>query len=291
MTVIPRLKAVLAGIVITVLGLLGGAWWLGAQFHAPRLYPIGPPPEDLSAQTVTFAGSSNASLKGWLLPAPGSSAGVVLMHGRGGDRRSMLSRARFLQQAGYWALVFDFQANGESPGKHYGSGYLEAEDARAAVRYLRTRARVRRIGIVGFSLGGAAALLGRHGPLSVDAMVLEAVYPTIEAALANRLRLYLGSWAGGLYPLFTWQLKPRLGIGPERLRPIERIATVACPVLIIAGEHDRRTTVDESLGLFHAAPTPKHLWIIPGAKHEDFYRFAPSEYQGRVLEFFRDTLG
>jgi dienelactone hydrolase len=154
----------------------------------------------------------------------------------------MLSRARFLQQAGYWALVFDFQANGESPGEHYTSGYLESEDARAAVRYMHSKARVHRVGAVGFSLGGAAALLGPHGPLTVDAMVLEAVYPTIEEALANRIRLHLRPSTGWLNALFTWQLRPRLGIGPEQLRPIKRIAKIECPVLIIAGEQDRRSS-------------------------------------------------
>jgi alpha-beta hydrolase superfamily lysophospholipase len=275
---------------ISALGLLGTAWWLGEQYHAPRQYAIGPPPADLNAQTVTFANTSGTLLKGWLLPAAGS-AGVVLLHGRGGDRRSMLSRARFLQQAGFWALVFDFQANGESPGKHYTGGYLESEDARAAVRYLRSKAQVGHIGIVGFSLGGAAALLGPHGPLTVDAMVLEAVYPSIEEAVANRLRLYFGSLAGWLSPLFTWQLRPRLGISPKELSPIERITEIQCPVLIIAGEHDRRATAEESLRLFRAAPAPKRLWIVPNAKHENFYLRAPSEYQLRVLEFFRENLG
>lgn len=228
MTVTTRIKTISAGIVISALGLLGTAWWLGEQYHAPRRYAIGPPPVGLTAETVTFSSSTSGTLlKGWLLPAVGS-AGVVLLHGRGDDRQSMLSRARFLQQAGYGTLVFDFQANGESPGKHYTSGHLESEDARAAVRYLRSKARVRHIGIVGFSLGGAAALLGPHGPLTVDAMVLEAVYPSIEEALANRIRLYLGPSTGWLSPLFTWQLRPRLGIGPEQLRPIDRAGSVLC---------------------------------------------------------------
>jgi pimeloyl-ACP methyl ester carboxylesterase len=202
----------------------------------------------------------------------------------------MLGRARFLQQAGYWALVFDFQANGESPGKNYTSGYLESEDAWGAVRYLRSKAALRHVGIIGFSLGGAAALLGQRGPLMVDAMVLEAVYPTIEEAVANRLRLYLGPSAGWLYPLLTWQLRPRLGIGPEHLRPIDAIARVKSPVFIIAGEYDRRATLEQSRRLYRAAPAPKRIWIVPGAKHEDFHLLAPREYQQRILEFFRENL-
>lgn len=283
------IRAVSIGLVLALMGVFGTAWWLGNQLYAPRPYVIGPPPEDLAVQTVSFANASGTQLKGWLLPAPGP-AGVVLLHQRGGDRRSMLGRALFLQQAGYPALVFDFQANAESPGQYYTSGYLESEDARAAVEYLRAKEGVRQVGVVGFSLGGAAALLGPKGPLAVDAMVLEAVFPTIEEALANRIRLHLAPATGWLYPLYTWQLRPRLGIGPEHLRPIERISQLRCPVLVIAGERDRHTPLEESLRLFDAAPAPKQIWVVPGARHQDFHGFAAGEYERRVLEFFRQHL-
>lgn len=283
------IRAVSIGLVLALMGVLGTAWWLGNQLYAPRPYVIGPPPQGLAVQTVSFANASGTQIKGWLLPAPGA-AGVVLLHPRGGDRRSMLGRARFLQQAGYPALVFDFQANAESVGQHYTSGYLESEDARAAVEYLRAKEGVRQVGVVGFSLGGAAALLGPKGPLAADAMVLEAVFPTIEEALANRIRLHLAPATGWLYPLYTWQLRPRLGIGPEHLRPIERISELRCPVLVIAGERDRHTPLEESLRLFDAAPAPKQIWVVPGAQHQDFHGFAPGEYERRVLEFFRQHL-
>ena len=275
---------------MALLGILLTTYWLGSQRFAPQLHTVGSPPTGLDARAVSIPSSSGSLLSGWLLPASGP-AGIVLMHGRGGDRRSMLERAWFLQQAGYTALVFDFQANGESPGEHVTNGYLESLDARAAVRYLRSKLGSKPIGIVGYSLGGAAALLGPDGPLAVDAMVLEAVYPTIEEATANRIRLRLGPWSGWLYPLFTWQFYLRLGIASEDLRPIDRIGKVRCPLLVIAGGRDTRTTLEQSLRLFQAAPAPKRLWVVPGADHEDFYGRAPGEYRRRVLTFFRETLG
>ena len=96
----------------------------------------------------------------------------------------MMGRARMLNAAGYPALTIDLQANGESPGQVTTEGYRESLDARAAVAWLRRRPGVRRVAIIGFSLGGAAALLGPDGPVAADALVLEAVYPTIEEAIA-----------------------------------------------------------------------------------------------------------
>ncbi|MFO1428716.1 MAG: alpha/beta hydrolase [Candidatus Competibacteraceae bacterium] len=278
------LLIVLGGLTAAVM-----AWRIGGQLYAPNNYGVGPPPADLGAEVVTFPSRSDATLHGWWLPGSQSQAGVVLMHGSGTDRRSMVERARMLKAAGYPVLLFDFQAQGESLGSHVTDGYLEAQDARAAVEFMRQRG-VKKVGIIGFSLGAAAAVLGPDGPLPVDAMVLEALYPTIEEATADRIRLHVGTWGGWLYPLFTWQLQPRLGIAPAALRPIDRLDKVKVPVLFIAGANDRHTPLAESERLYAAASEPKQLWVVPNAYHEDFYERAPDTYRQRVLDFFAGTL-
>jgi len=73
-------------------------------------------------------------------------------------------------------------------------GRLEAYDARAALKFVHGRLPGIPVGAIGSSLGGAAALLGPQ-PLSVDALVLEAVYPRIEAAVGNRIAIRSGAQA------------------------------------------------------------------------------------------------
>ena len=270
--------------------LAGALWWLGGRLAAPNLHPVGQPPADLAAQVVSFASLTGDPIHGWWLPGTRDAA-VLLMHGSGGDRRNMLGQARFLHAAGYSVLTIDLRGNGESPGGYSTEGFLESLDAHAAVAYLRSLAGVRRVAIIGFSLGGAAALLGPKGPVEADALVLEAVYPTIEEAVADRIRIRLGPWSGWLHPLFTWQIRPRLGLDPADLRPIERIAAVKAPVFVIGGGEDRHTTPAETRRLFAAAPEPKRLWLVPGAAHGSCSSTAPGEYQARVLGFLAETLG
>ena len=71
----------------------------------------------------------------------------------------MLGRARMLNAQGFAVLLFDFQAHGESPGRYLTFGYLELRDARAAFDFMRQRLPGEHIGVVGMSLGGAAAIL------------------------------------------------------------------------------------------------------------------------------------
>ena len=207
------------------------------------------------------------------------------MHGVRANRLSMLDRARFLSHADYSVLLFDFQAHGESTGEHITFGYLESIDAQAAVSFLRSKTHDEKIGVIGVSLGGAAALLASP-PLDVNAIVLEMVYPTINQAISNRLTMRLGGWAGSLTPLLSWQFKPRLGIDAEVLRPIDHIGKLSSPKLLIVGAEDQHTTLEESRRMFEVASEPKELWVVKGAKHVDLYPLAKNEYEQQVEGFF-----
>jgi alpha-beta hydrolase superfamily lysophospholipase len=266
-----------------------GVWALGGALAWPARGRVGPLPEGLDGREVEFASGSGATLRGWLVPGREGAGAVVLMHGVRGSRLQMLSRARFLAAAGYAVLLFDFQSHGESGGEAITFGPLESMDARAAVEFVRAAAPGERVGVVGMSLGGAAAALAEP-PLDAEALVLEMVYPTIEQAVEDRLAMRLGRWATVFSPLLTAQLRPRLGVGAEALRPVERVGAMASPKLFVAGTEDRHTTIEESRQLFAAAAEPKEFWPVEGARHEDLHALKGVEYEGRVLRFFEKHL-
>ncbi len=271
-------------------GIAAAAWQLGGRLAAPVPREVGPPPRTLpGASTVDFASASGSRIRAWYAPGRSGSGSVVLAHAVRGDRRTMLGRAELLHGAGYSVLLFDAQAHGESPGEQITFGYLEARDAAAAVAFVAARDPDSRVAFLGISQGGAAALLG-PSPLPVSAIVLEAVYSTIQEAVANRMAIRLGEPGRLLAPLLLWQLEPRLGVSLEALSPIRGIVDIGAPLLLIAGDQDRHATLEQSRTLFRAAPEPKELWVLPEAAHQDFYRLAPREYERRVLSFLGRTL-
>jgi alpha-beta hydrolase superfamily lysophospholipase len=264
-------------------------WIAGSLLSAPANHPVGNLPPDLKGRSVQFSSDSGTVIQGWLIPGSRGSGALVLLHGVRGSRLDMLERARFLARAGYSVLLIDLQAHGESQGKHITFGYLESKDAQAAIEFLRATVPGEKIGVIGVSLGGAAALLATP-PLKADAMVLEMVYPTIDQAIGDRLALRLGGWSKTFVPLLSWQLKPRLGISANDLRPIDRVGALNLPKLFIAASEDRHTTLDESRALFAAASEPKEFWIVNGASHQDLHSYNRDEYERRVLAFFGKNL-
>ena len=175
---------------------------------------------------------------------------------------------------------------------HITFGELESLDARAALSFLRSAAPGERIGIIGVSMGGAASLVG-SAPLEADALVLESVYPTLRDAVSDRLHVWLGPLGflgGAVTPALVQLVAPHIGVDPDSLRPIDVIGNVTEPLLMIAGTDDQYTRLSETRALYAHATSPKQLWEVEGAGHEDLHRFAPAEYERRVGDFLATYL-
>jgi fermentation-respiration switch protein FrsA (DUF1100 family) len=275
-------RAAAAGVIVA-----GAAPSMSCVLAYPARASVGAAPAELAAESVRIPSGSGSTLRGWLsMGRPGGGA-VLLLHGVRANRRAMLDRARFLHARGYAVLLPDLQAHGESPGRRVTFGALESADAAAAIAYLRARAPRERVGVIGVSMGGAAVLVG-EGPVDADAYVLESVYPTIHHAVTGRLRAWLGplgSAGPALAPLLVRLVGPRIGVSAADLRPIDRIARLAAPVLVAAGTADRYTTLAESRALYAAARSPKVFWPVDGAGHEDLHAFARRAYERRVGDF------
>jgi alpha-beta hydrolase superfamily lysophospholipase len=284
--VAPRARYVrwLAG-TIAALALAAGLSIAAGSLLVARYHRyVRPAPAYLHPQTIELNSASGARLTAWVMAPPVRRGAVVVLHGVHANRSDMLGRAELLWRNGYAVLVPDFQAHGESTGTRVTFGYLESRDAASAVRYLRRRYPTLPVAAIGVSMGGAALALAAHDA-QPDAAVLEAVYPSITEALDNRIAHRAGLLSHVLTPLLLLQLEPRLGIGPDDLRPIDGIKSLHAPVLIISGAADWHTTASQTQALYAAANEPKELWLVPGARHVDLLRYDPSAYAEHVLGF------
>ncbi|MEM9187135.1 MAG: alpha/beta fold hydrolase [Planctomycetota bacterium] len=278
--------AVLASAVLIAAGV---AWYAAGQLLELAPQVIGAAPDDFKAETVSFASPSGSQIAGWYRPGEPGRGVVVLLHGIRSSRTSSLPRAKLIAEAGFSTLLIDLRCHGESAGDQITLGSLERLDVQAAVAFAKSRNPGEPTAVVGFSLGGAATVLA--APLDVDAVVLEAVFPTIEAAVSNRTRRRFGV----LEPLATWallaQLEPRTGIAAEALRPADRVADLGCPVLIVGGTTDVLTTPDDTRRLFAAAAEPKQLGWFTGLAHQNYAYWQPDEYRSLVVEFLSRRCG
>jgi alpha-beta hydrolase superfamily lysophospholipase len=85
-------------------------------------------------------------------------------------------------------------------------------------------------------------------------------------------------------------MAPFLGATSSDLRPIDRMADINAPVLVIGGTSDTSTTPEETSAMFDHARAPKYIWLIQGAGHVDAEQYGLEAYHARVFGFLSERL-
>ncbi len=270
--------------ILTLLG-LAVCWLAGSILSRSANQPV--PPALSPGKDIRISSMDGVTLGATYWPGLAARApGVLLLHGNGVSRASMAVPAAWLATKGYAVLTIDFRGHGESSPADHSFGLYEAHDAHAAFRWLKARQKGGRIGVIGSSLGGAAILIGDEGPLPADAIVLQAVYPDIRAAIRNRISFRLGTVIGTLAePFLSYQSLLRQHVSPDRFSPLAAMPRVTAPVFVIGGANDKSTPRAETNAMFGAAKSPKQLWIVPGMGHEAATGISGDEYRARLLSF------
>jgi fermentation-respiration switch protein FrsA (DUF1100 family) len=247
-------RVLLVGIVIVAV--LLAAFWFAQRgmMYLPSGEVVSPADAGLpAAEQVTFATEDGLRLHGWFVPAGAAGDGttVIVFNGNAGNRSYRADLAAGLARAGLSVLLFDYRGYGGNAGSPTEEGL--ALDARAARRYLDTRADVDRERVVYFgeSLGSGVAVR-----LALDrrprALVLRSPFTSmVDAARYHFPYLPVG-----------WLLRDRYE--SDRL-----IARIGCPLLVVAASHDTIVPSEQSRRLFAAAVQPKTLVIVEQADHND----------------------
>jgi dipeptidyl aminopeptidase/acylaminoacyl peptidase len=234
-------------------------------------------------EDVTLTASDGVRLRGWYTPPePGNGTVIILAHGYAGNRLMLLPEAQVLAGQGYGTLAFDFRGHGESDSALVTIGDRERRDLSAAIDYVAARPHVSKIGAIGFSMGGATLAQVAAGDDRLDAVVVEAAFPTLTEEIRYRSRAF-----GPLSQIPTLQVMRRAGVDVDGVRPIDDLCAISPrPLLLIYGELDADVPPSTAEAMFDAACDPAELWIVAGAVHQNPIEVLPEEYAARLLAFF-----
>lgn len=248
---------------------------------------------NLHPENISFQTSDGLKLAGVFIRGT-KRASIILLHGYGRSKEQMLPQARFLNQAGYNVFMFDFRASGESEGNYITFGQNEQRDLVGAVRYLKTRSDVdsHQIGLLGFSMGGATALMTSNDLPEIRAIVVCSSFARFKSVIWQNFKEYFKGLP--FFPLgwiVLYLIKLRTGIYYPRINPITYIHKLkARPLMVIHGTHDQKVSVRDAMEIHKQAPWLKEFWIVQNAGHDNLYEFSKEEYEHRVLSFFQQYI-
>jgi dipeptidyl aminopeptidase/acylaminoacyl peptidase len=286
---------ILIGIIVLVVAL--SFILVYANTHPPK-YPLHIPPSEYRAdyETVSFPSEDGITLSGWLVkPARSASKtpAIIICHGVGANKSDFTELAVLLSRRGYFVLLFDFRAHGESSGSRTSLGYHEQKDIVAALSFLKGRSETntKRIGIYGFSMGGSTAILTAAKTGAFAAVVVDSAFTSLRDQARDAITGFYHLPAFPFLPLSILGYELYFQTRVEDISPVSVIAKLSpAPVLIIAGEGDKLIPAENSRKLYAAAREPKELWVIPGADHGATLAAAGSEYEKKVGDFFDKNL-
>jgi len=294
-------KKVIKAIVITIVVLLCiyfgiSGYMASALTNLERvLVTESPSSYGLSYEEVSFPSRvDNLTLRGWYIGGSEGHPVIIMVHGAEGNRASpsmgMLELASSLVAEGYSVLMFDLRGHGESGGAHMSGGYYEKRDLLGAVDYLEGRGAVD-IGVLGFSLGAAVAILAAAEEPGISAIVADSSFADLTDIINREAEIRSGL-PGWFTPGYLLMTRAMYGVDLEAVKPIDAVAEIAPrPIFFIHGEADDFIPVAHVNRLYEASNNQSNLlWTVPGAKHLEPYKIVPIEYIERVTTFFDKEL-
>ena len=224
---------------------------------------------------------SNKKIECWFIKADSSRGSVILFHGYGGEKSSMLDKADEFLDLGYSTLLVDFMGAGGSEGNQTTIGFKEAEEVKSCYDYLWAKGE-KKIFLFGTSLGAAAILKSIHDyPIDPAGIIIECPFGSLYQTTTGRFRA-LNVPSFPLAGLLVFWGGVQNGFWGFSFRPVEYAKSVKCPVLLLYGERDERVTRKEIDGIFDNLQGSKKLKTFPLAGHENYLKNYRDEWAKEI---------
>lgn len=268
----------------------------------------------LEGEIVRFRSFDGSSLRGMMLSTPNRreyKGTIVFCHEFGSDMYSCARYVRPLIDVGFDVFTFDFRSHGESshPRQYRPLQWpsdKELEDVLGACAHvesvLEAGGKPAEIGIFGISRGAGSALLAASSDSNIKAIICDGAFST-EATLVAlmkrwahifaRVKLAYEHHPDIFWRFLVWLLmrfaQPKLG---RRFLSVAKALREMQPrpIFFIHGQRDSYIRGDQTRLLYSQAPSPKYLWIVDQAKHNQSVIVEPKQYATRTVSFFRRYL-
>ncbi len=284
----------IAGLILVLFVILVTLFSLYLSFmiiHPFRMSAIRTPSHyGMSYENVAFDSLDGTQLKGWFIPSVQDnepSPLIIVCHGHGSNKGNVLFAAGFLHRSGYEVFLFDFRAHGESDGDFATLGWLEPDDLKAAIEYLKKEVNPKSTGVIGFSMGGATAITTAGQTSEIRAVIADSSFADRSELIVQAVKYVFPPPLAYLTPIFAGLQ----GLNLHENLPINYAGKISPnALLIIQGDKDHLVGTEDAVSLYDNAKEPKELWIVPDTPHVAAHRTQRSEYERRVLAFFDEYL-
>jgi pimeloyl-ACP methyl ester carboxylesterase len=228
----------------------------------------------------------NGNVHCWWVPVEGAEETVLLFHGYGASKSSMVDRAGAFRRMGYNTMLVDFTGSGNSDGSSTTVGFREAAEVQAAMDWVKEN-HTGKIHLFGSSMGAAAILKAVHDGASPASILIECPFGSMLQTIRNRCEI-VGVPSFPVAHLLTFWGGAILHFNAFEHNPQEYAKSVRCPTLLMWGEADNRVIRAETDAIYAGLAGPKKLVTFPDVGHENYLQADGDRWKEVVSDFLKN---
>ena len=258
-------------------------------FRAPRRIEHNSPADyGLAYEEIHIQAAAGKQLFAWWLPAVEPAPTLIVLHGWGGNAELMLPLALPLHRAGLNVLLLDARNHGRSDSDSYSSLPRFAEDAGAAVDWVKAHSSdpCRRVALLGHSVGAGAVLFEASRRDDIAAVISIAAFAHPEWMMRRYLARF---WIPGF--CISWILRYVewvIGYRYTEIAPMNTACRVQCPILLVHGTADETVPVTDARAIRdHCPGKMPELLFIEGGNHDSVEEV--EHHADRLVAFLQKT--
>ncbi|MBU4115644.1 alpha/beta fold hydrolase [Patescibacteria group bacterium] len=236
---------------------------------------------NLLFEEITLTTKDGISIDGWFIPAPApQKPALLILHGYPAEKGDLLFRASQLHQD-FNILLIDFRYFGKSGGSFTTLGTNERLDLEAAIDFLESRG-FKKVGVFGFSFGGATAILQAAKDDRIAAVVSYASFADLTL-LGKDIYKHLPIIREALVPLIKFWANTFWDVDAV-YSPKVAAQNLSTPILIIHSKQDDQIPFHHAELLMNALRNNERaeFYFPETGLHGEL----PADFDERVKYFF-----
>jgi len=230
-------------------------------------------------------------LKGWfVLASVAQNRGtIILLHGIGSCKISMLSMARLFVGNGFNCILYDARAHGESGGINCTFGYYEKRDLSscidsAVVRFPGSAP----FGVFGDSFGAATAIQALAADRRLVCGIAESPFATLRGVIHEYFRQMYFIPLNFIPDAALLRSERIARFQVDSVSPERDARKITQPTMIVHGSADRKISPQYGRRVYdNLASEHKEWFLVDGAGHSDIEKVGGAQYELRIIGFFR----
>jgi len=213
---------------------------------------------------------------------------VLLFHGYGGEKSSMLEKSDIFNNLGYSTLLVDFMGSGKSEGNQTTIGYLEAEQVKSSFEYIKEKGE-QHIYLFGTSMGAVAVMKAINDfAINPKSIILECPFGSMYKTVRARFNI-MGIPSFPMAELLVFWGGIQNGFWAFSHNPTTYATKINCPTLLLQGGVDKKVSLEETQEIFKNIKAKKYLKIYKNAGHENYLLTYKQEWIKDVERFIKNS--